>query len=274
MRTPKEIAEYIDYYKGKPKAEREWALKNLEKIEGKSLKELIEYSRRDGIRCRKTLTDDIKEQIKQAVRAGVSNLDIIADFGVSHNTVTRIKNTMRDAGEVLPETRGRRPREEQTAEKQPEAYPGQINDNAPEIEDDVKAYVPGEIRTEPEREKPEIEDDVKAYIPHETEIAGDCKPEPKPGKSLGECMSDIADAFCKMFGVAPTEIEIEPDTESVDFVSVLISLMTFAREQFGEDITLDKISCGKQEEKAEIGFYKNGQLYYLGFYAIAEGEEE
>ena len=73
-------------------------------------------------------------------------------------------------------------------------------------------------------------------------------------------------------GVAGTWIE--PDTESVDFVSVLISLMTFAREQFGDDITLDKISCGKQEEKAEIGFYKNGQLYYLGFYAIAEGEEE
>ena len=248
-RTPKQIAEYIDYYKDKPKAEREWALKNLEEIEGKPLKELIEYSRRDGIRCRKTLSDDTKELIKKAIRADVMNKVICMRFGINHNTVTRIKNEMREAGEELPERRGRRPREDQPAEKQPEAYPGQINDD-----------------------EPEIEDDVKAYIPHETEIAGDCKPEPKPKKSLGESLSDLSAAFCNIFGVAPTEIE--PDTESVDFVSVLIGLMTFAREQFGEDITLDKISCGKQEEKAEIGFYKGGQLFYLGLYAIAEGEEE
>ena len=253
-RTPKQIAEYIDYYKDKPKAEREWALKNLEEIEGKPIEELKDLAERyrDNVGGRsKWITDDIKEQIKQAVRAGVSNIDIIADFGVSHNTVTRIKNAMRDAGEVLPETRGRRPREEQTAEKQPEAYPGQINDD-----------------------EPEIEDDVKAYIPHETEIAGDCKPEPKPKKSLGESLSDLGAAFCNIFGAGPVKIETEPDTESVDFVSILISLMTFAREQFGEDITLDKISCGKQEEKAEIGFYKGDQLYYIGLYAMARGEEE
>ena len=253
-RTPKQIAEYIDYYKDKPKAEREWAFRNLAEIEGKPIEELKELAERyrDNVGGRsKWITDDIKEQIKQAVRAGVSNLDIIADFGVSHNTVTRIKNAMRQEGEVLPETRGRRPREEKPAEKQPEAYPGQIYDD-----------------------EPFVEDDVKAYIPHETEIAGDCKPEPEPKKSLGESLSDLGAAFCNIFGVAPTEIEPEPDTESVDFVSILISLMTFAREQFGDDITLDKISCGKQEEKAEIGFYKGGQLYYLGLYAIAEGEEE
>ena len=250
-RTPKQIAEYIDYYKDKPKAERDWAMKNLEEIEGKPLKELIAYSRRDGIRCRKTLSDDTKEQTREAIRAGVINKDICEQFEVNHNTVTRIKNAMRQEGEVLPETRGRRPREEQPAEKQPEAYPGQINGD-----------------------EPEIEDDVKAYIPHETEIAGDCKPEPKPKKSLGESLSDLGAAFCNIFGAGPVKIETEPDTESVDFVSVLIGLMTFAREQFGDDITLDKISCGKQEEKAEIGFHKNGQLYYLGLYAIAEGEEE
>lgn len=252
LRTPKQIAEYIDYYKDKPKAEREWAFRNLVEIEGKPIEELKELAERyrDNVGGRsKWITDDIKEQIKQAVRAGVSNLDIIADFGVSHNTVTRIKNAMRQEGEVLPETRGRRPREEQPAEKQPEAYPGQINDD-----------------------EPIVEDDVKAYIPHETEIAGDCKPEPK--KSLGESLSELSAAFCNIFGVGPAKIETEPDTESVDFVSVLIGLMTFAREQFGEDIAFDKISCGKQEEKAEIGFYKGGQLYYLGLYAIAEGEEE
>lgn len=181
MRTPKQIAEYIDYYKDKPKAEREWAFRNLAEIEGKPIEELKELAERyrDNVGGRsKWITDDIKEQIKQAVRAGVSNLDIIADFGVSHNTVTRIKNAMRDAGEVLPETRGRRPREEQPAEKQPEAYPGQINDD-----------------------EPIVEDDVKAYIPHETEIAGDCKPEPKPKKSLGESLSDLGAAFCNIFGM-------------------------------------------------------------------------
>lgn len=252
-RTPKQIAEYIDYYKDKPKAEREWALKNLEEIEGKPLKELIEYSRRDGIRCRKTLSDDTKELIKKAIRADVMNKVICMRFGINHNTVTRIKNEMREAGEELPERRGRRPREEQPAEKQPEAYPGQINDD-----------------------EPIVEDDVKAYIPHETEIAGDCKAEqekPAEKKSLGECLSDLGDAFCKIFGVQPTEIDTDVP-EAVDYVAVLVDLMTFVREKFGEDITIDKISCGRQESKSEIGFYKGDQLYYLGLYAMAKGEEE
>ena len=252
-RTPKQIAEYIDYYKDKPKAEREWALKNLEEIEGKPLKELIAYSRRDGIRCRKTLSDDTKEQIREAVRADVMNKVICMRFGINHNTVTRIKNEMREAGEELPERRGRRPREEQPAEKQPEAYPGQINDD-----------------------EPIVEDDVKAYIPHETEIAGDCKAEqekPAEKKSLGECLSDLGDAFCKIFGVQPTEIDTDVP-EAVDYVAVLVDLMTFVREKFGEDIMIDKISCGRQESKSEIGFYKGYQLYYLGLYAMAKGEEE
>ena len=252
-RTPKQIAEYIDYYKDKPKEEREWALKNLEEIEGKPLKELIEYSRRDGIRCRKTLSDDTKELIKKAIRADVMNKVICMRFGINHNTVTRIKNEMREAGEELPERRGRRPREEQPAEKQPEAYPGQINDD-----------------------EPIVEDDVKAYIPHETEIAGDCKAEqekPAEKKSLGECLSDLGDAFCKIFGVQPTEIDTDVP-EAVDYVAVLVDLMTFVREKFGEDITIGKISCGRQESTSEIGFYKGDQLYYLGLYAMAKGEEE
>ena len=259
-RTPKQIAEYIDYYKSKPKAEREWAFRNLAESEGKSINQLVGIANgyKNGSKSTKPqfcksnpIPDELREQVREAVRAGMSNVDIMAKYGLSHNTVTRIKCKMRDEGETLPETRGRRPREEQPAEKQPEAYPGQINDD-----------------------EPIVEDDVKAYIPHETEIAGDCKPEPKPKKSLGESLSDLGAAFCNIFGAGPVKIETEPDTESVDFVSVLIGLMTFAREQFGEDITLDKISCGKQEEKAEIGFYKGGQLYYLGLYAIAEGEEE
>ena len=248
-RTPKQIAEYIDYYKDKPKAEREWALKNLEEIEGKPLKELIEYSRRDGIRCRKTLSDDTKELIKKAIRADVMNKVICMRFGINHNTVTRIKNEMREAGEELPERRGRRPREEQPAEKQPETYPGQINDD-----------------------EPEIEDDVKAYIPHETEIAGDCKPEPKPKKSLGESLSDLGAAFCNIFGVAPTEIE--PDIESVDFIKLLVDLVTFAREKIGEDITLEHIECGNDKRTAEIVFCKDGRTYRAGVYEKQEEDEE
>ena len=278
-RTDKQIADYMKYYAGRGNKVLQWALENLAKVEGKTPAEIREICEREATKKPKAEKKPRNEggrpmiprdEIRAELLAGGTLCSVAEKLGISSTTVGRIwlemvKEGLLKAGRPYP---GRK------KDRQPEAYPGQINDDEPEIEDDVKAYVPGEIRTEPEREKPEIEDDVKAYIPHETEIAGDCKPEPKPGKSLGECMSDIADAFCKMFGVAPTEIEIEPDTESVDFVSVLISLMTFAREQFGEDITLDKISCGKQEEKAEIGFYKNGQLYYLGFYAIAEGEEE
>lgn len=256
MRTDKQIAEYMAYYKDKPKDERKWALENLAKLEKKSPAEIREICERAGKPKQKEEKKPRNEggrpmiprdEIRAELLAGGTLCSVAEKLGISSTTVGRIRLEMVKEGLL----KAGRPYPGRKKDKQPEAYPGQINDD-----------------------EPEIEDDVKAYIPHETEIAGDCKPEPKPGKSLGECMSDIADAFCKMFGVTPAEIEIEPDTESVDFVSVLISLMTFAREQFGEDITLDKISCGKQEEKAEIGFYKNGQLYYLGFYAIAEGEEE
>lgn len=254
MRTPKEIAEYIDYYKDKPKAEREWAFQNLENMEGKPIEELKTIYRQYKDRANgnwKRLTEEQREQIREAIRAGVMNKDICEQFEVNHNTVTSIKNAMRQAGEELPETRNGRPRKEQPAEKQPEAYPGQINED-----------------------EPIVEDDVKAYIPHETEIAGDCKPESEPKKSLGECLSDLGDAFCKLFGVEPTEIEIEPDTESVDFIKLLVDLVTFAREKIGEDITLEHIECGNDKRTAEIVFCKDGRTYRAGVYEKQEEDEE
>ena len=251
MRTPKEIAEYIDYYKDKPKAEREWALKNLEKIEGKPLKELIEYSRRDGIRCRKTLSDDIKEQIKQAVRAGVSNLDIIADFGVSHNTVTRIKNAMRQEGEVLPETRGRRPREEQPAEKQPaekqpEAYPGQINDDEPIVEDDVQAYVRGEIKTEPptasDCKKPEVIDEP-------------------PAVRISNAFQNLADSLhTALFGEPPDdepeeeeiEEEKEPEQPETPWKALSEQICDFAVGTFGAGTRITSVFWSEDDSTATV----------------------
>ena len=113
MRTPKEIAEYIDYYKDKPKEEREWAFRNLAESEGKSVNQLVGIANgyKNGKSYKKHLDEETKEEIRQAIRAGVMNKDIIEQFHVNHNTVIRIKNEMREAGETLPETRGRRPRE-------------------------------------------------------------------------------------------------------------------------------------------------------------------
>ena len=264
-RTPKQIAEYIDYYKDKPKEEREWAFRNLAESEGKSINQLIGIANghKNGSKSTKPqfcknnpIPDELREQVREAVRAGMSNVDIMAKYGLSHNTVTRIKCKMRDEGETLPETRGKKSGQKPAAEKQPEAYPNQINDE-----------------DEPE---PIVEGDVKTYIPHECDFAGECKTEPeKPAekKSLGECLSDLGDAFCKLFGVQPTEIDTDVP-EAVDYVAVLVDLMTFVREKFGEGITIDKISCGRQESKSEIGFYKGDQLYYIGLYAMAKGEEE
>lgn len=257
-RTPKQIAEYIDYYKAKPKEEREWAFRNLAESEGKSVNQLVGIANgyKNGKSYKKHLDEETKEEIRQAIRADVMNKVICMRFGINHNTVTRIKNEMREAGEELPERRGRRPREEQPAEKQPEAYPNQISDE-----------------DEPE---PIVEEDVKTYIPRECDFAGDCKAEPeKPAekKSLGECLSDLSDAFCNLFGVQSVEIDTDVP-EAVDYVAVLVDLMTFVREKFGEDITIDRISCGRQESKSEIGFYKGDQLYYIGLYAMAKGEEE
>lgn len=247
-RSDKQIAEYMKYYAGRGNKELQWALENLAKVEGKTPAEIREICEREATKKPKNEGGRPmipRDEIRAELLAGGTLMSVSEKLGVSSTTVGRVRLEMVKEGLL----KAGRPYPGRKKDKQPEAYPGQIND-----------------------EEPEIEDDVKAYIPHETEIAGDCKPEPKPKKSLGESLSDLGVAFCKMLGGAPTEIE--PGTESVDFVSVLTGLMTFAREQFGENITLDKISCGKQEEKAEIGFYKNGQLYYLGFYAMAEGEEE
>lgn len=141
MRTDKQIAEYMAYYKDKPKDERKWALENLAKLEKKSpaeIQAICERAAKPKQKEEKKPRNEggrhklPREEIRAELLAGGTLMSVSEKLGVSHTTVGRkrllmVKEGLLKAGRPYP---GRK------KDKQPEAYPGQINDDEPEIEDD------------------------------------------------------------------------------------------------------------------------------------------
>lgn len=170
MRTDKQIADYMKYYAGRGNKELQWALENLAKVEGKTpaeIREICERAAKPKQKEEKKPRNEggrhklPREEIRAELLAGGTLMSVSEKLGVSHTTVGRERLLMVEEGLL----KAGRPYPGRKKDKQPEAYPGQINDDEPEIEDDVKAYVPGEIKTESkepsasECKKPEIEDD-------------------------------------------------------------------------------------------------------------------
>lgn len=166
-RTDKQIADYMKYYAGRGNKELQWALENLAKVEGKTPAEIREICEREATKKPKAEKKPRNEggrpmiprdEIRAELLAGGTLCSVAEKLGISSTTVGRIRLEMVKEGLL----KAGRPYPGRKKDKQPEAYPGQINDDEPEIEDDVKAYVPGEIRTEPkeptasECKKPEI----------------------------------------------------------------------------------------------------------------------
>lgn len=122
-RTDKQIAEFMEYYSTAPKDERAWALDHLARQENKSIDEIqsicADYHHinlRKGAQMPEELTDSIKNK----VRSGMSNEDIVNNYGISTTTLTRIKKRMSDAGEDFPkQPKGRR-------KKEPESEPEKV----------------------------------------------------------------------------------------------------------------------------------------------------
>lgn len=163
-KTDRQIAEYMDYFRTAPKDERKWALDRLCEQEKKTPDEVRAICEQyKGINLRKgtPTPEDLKEKMKEKVKEGIRDQEIIDMYGISSNTVTRLKREMRESGEDLPKKRRQTCK---TREKHPEAYPGQIYDDgekvepSEEIEEDVKVFIPGEPE-EPQKipyKKPQI----------------------------------------------------------------------------------------------------------------------
>ena len=153
-RTDKQIADYMKYYAGRGNKELQWALENLAKVEGKTPAEIREICEREATKKPKAEKKPRNEggrpmlprdEIRAELLAGGTLMSVSEKLGVSHSTVGRERLLMVKEGLL----KAGRPYPGKKKDRQPEAYPGQINDDEPEIEDDVKAYVPGEIKTEP-----------------------------------------------------------------------------------------------------------------------------
>ena len=153
-RTDKQIADYMKYYAGRGNKELQWALDNLAKVEGKTPAEIREICEREATKKPKAEKKPKneggrpmlpREEIRAELLAGGTLCSVAEKLGISSTTVGRIRLEMEKECLLKPG----RPYPGRKKDKQPEAYPGQISDDEPEIEDDVKAYVPGEIKAEP-----------------------------------------------------------------------------------------------------------------------------
>lgn len=203
MRTDKQIAEYMAYYKDKPKDERKWALENLAKLEKKSpaeIRAICEKQAQPKKAEKKPRNEGgrpmiPRDEIRAELLAGGTLCSVAEKLGISSTTVGRIRLEMVKEGLL----KAGRPYPGRKKDKQPEAYPGQINDDEPEIEDDVKAYVPGEIRTEPptasECKKPEVIDEP-------------------PAVRISNAFQNLADSLhSALFGEPPDD---EPEEEEIE----------------------------------------------------------
>lgn len=292
-RTDKQIADYMKYYAGRGNKELQWALENLAKVEGKTPAEIREICEREATKKPKAEKKPRneggrpmlpREEIRAELLAGGTLMSVSEKLGVSHSTVGRerllmVKEGLLKAGRPYP---GRK------KDKQPEAYPGQINDDEPIVEDDVKAYVPGEIRTEPEREEPEreepeIEDDVKAYVPGEIRTEPERK-EPEiiepPFVSMKKAFESFADSLNKsFFGDASDADEpeetAEPEDDGADMFVLLDKMREWVEANFGEHIPIDMRCCNKTEG-AQYHFRdpRTGKTYRISLYKQWEEDEE
>lgn len=250
MRTDKQIAEYMAYYKDKPKDERKWALENLAKLEKKSPAEICEICERAAKSKQKEEKKPKnggrpmipRDEIRAELLAGGTLCSVAEKLGISSTTVGRIRLEMVKEGLL----KAGRPYPGRKKDKQPEAYPGQINDDESEIEDDVKAYVPGEIKTEPpsasECKKPEIIDEP-------------------PAARISNAFQSLADSLhTALFGEPPDdepeeeeiEEEKEPTQPETPWKALSELMCDFAVGTFGKDTRITAMFWDEDERIANV----------------------
>lgn len=227
-RTDKQIADYMKYYAGRGNKELQWALENLAKVEGKTPEEIREICERTAKPKQEAekkpkhaggRPEIPRDEIRAELLAGGTLCSVAEKLGISSTTVGRIRVEMVKEGLL----KAGRPYPGRKKDRQPEAYPGQINDGEPEIEDDVKAYVPGELK-QAEEQRSAVETVTNAF------------------QSLADSLHDA------LFG---KEEPAGPVESRSDNISLLIDLVTFARDKFG-DIVLDEVYSGSGETRLKF----------------------
>lgn len=161
-RTERQIAEHMAHYISTP--DKYAALEALARCEKKTETEIIEICERNGVRFntnqRCTLPEEKREEIRAALREGLTLTQAAERCKVSSSACGRIRLELVKNGELLPRSVGGRKAtqkykrehpesdEQKQDEKKPasfpaEAYPGQIVDE-PIVEEDVKIFLPSE----------------------------------------------------------------------------------------------------------------------------------
>ena len=162
-RTDEQIAEYLSYYAQQGK--RNWAVNMLAQTEGKTAEEIIHIWRvgraKRAAQLKKPISkysDQFLAEVEADKAAGMTYKDLADKYRMPLKQIKSIMNI------IIQRKKKASPLRE------PEAYPGQINDDEPEpiVESDVKVFIPGELPTdevieldvpEPEKipyKKPEI----------------------------------------------------------------------------------------------------------------------
>lgn len=233
-RTDKQIADYMKYYAGRGNKELQWALENLAKVEGKTPAEIREICEREATKKPKAEKKPRNEggrpmlprdEIRAELLAGGTLMSVSEKLGVSRSTVGRIRLEMVKERLLKPG----RPYPGRKKDKQPEAYPGQINGDEPEIEDDVKAYVPGELK---QAEEQRTASECKKPIPYK-------KPEiidEPPAVKIHNAFQKLADSMHTAFyGEPPDPDEPEEEPKQPDTLWKALSeqMCDFAVGTFG-----------------------------------------
>ena len=250
-RTDREIAEYMKYYAGRGNKELQWALENLAKVEGKTPAEIREICEREATKKPKAEKKPRNEggrpmiprdAIRAELLAGGTLCSVAEKLDISSATVGRVRLEMVKEGLL----KAGRPYPGRKKDRQPEAYPGQISDDEPEIEDDVKAYVPGEIKREPptasECKKPEVIDEP-------------------PAVRISNAFQNLADSLhTALFGEPPDdepeeeeiEEEKEPEQPETPWKALSDQMCDFAVGTFGKGTRITAMFWDEDERIANV----------------------
>lgn len=224
-RTDEQIAEYVRYYA--KNNQRKWAVEMMTKTEGKTAEEIehicnVENGKvgaQTRVRMPPKYSDEFLEAVAADRDAGMSYKDIADKYKMPLKTINSIfviisrRNKKAAEAEMKQQEQAVKELLRDAFSREPEAYPGQINDDEPEpvIESDVKVFIPGELPSdevieldvpEPEKiqyKKPEIIEPPVARA-CTTDDSNTIKP-PLPRKSVWFAIRDeLRDTAFGMFG--------------------------------------------------------------------------
>lgn len=107
MRTDKQIAQFMEFYRTAPKDERAWALDHIARQEGKSPAEIRaiyeKFHRNVDLKKGAKAPEEFIGSIQKAIREGYSEPQIIKMYGTSSTITQRARKLMKEQEAEKPE---------------------------------------------------------------------------------------------------------------------------------------------------------------------------